>query len=308
VIALAVVRGGALPAGADEAAAEAGGSILLVGEGTRIGAGDLRAAAEVWCAELGVFAPGRWAPALAAWLRDHDVVVLPASPDGRDLAPRLAHASGRPLLAGAIAVTTTEAVLGRGGGLLTERHAVTGPVVVTLEPGVRGIDPRGPPPRVAAVTIELGDPPETPDAEVVEVVPPDPATMDLADARRIVAGGAGLGSADAFTLMAQVADALGASPGASRVAADLGWVTQDRFIGTTGVVVDPDLYVALGISGAVQHVSGLGDPGHIVAVNTDASAPMMTMADLAVVTDAPALLRELAARLGSGSGGPEAAS
>ena len=72
----------------------------------------------------------------------------------------------------------------------------------------------------------------------------------------------------------------------------------DRFIGTTGVSVAPELYIALGISGAVQHVSGLGHPDRVIAVNTDASAPMMGMADLAIVTDARALLDELAARLG----------
>jgi electron transfer flavoprotein alpha subunit len=95
-----------------------------------------------------------------------------------------------------------------------------------------------------------------------------------------------------------VAAALGASMGATRVVADLGWVAHERYIGTTGVAVDPDLYVALGISGAIQHVTGLGAPRHVVAVNTDPSCPMMAMADLALVTDAPALLEELARRLG----------
>jgi electron transfer flavoprotein alpha subunit len=98
-------------------------------------------------------------------------------------------------------------------------------------------------------------------------------------------------------VLQRVAIALGASYGASRVAADAGWVPQDRFIGTTGVAVDPELYIAFGISGAVQHVSGLGQPDHIIAVNTDASAPMMAMADLAIETDARAMLDELARRL-----------
>ena len=76
-----------------------------------------------------------------------------------------------------------------------------------------------------------------------------------------------------------------------------GWVPPDRFIGTTGVTVDPELYIGLGISGAVQHVAGIGHPRHLVAVNTDSSAPLMAMADVAIVTDAVSLLRELAARL-----------
>jgi electron transfer flavoprotein alpha subunit len=125
--------------------------------------------------------------------------------------------------------------------------------------------------------------------------------MDLAEARRIIAGGGGLGGPEPFKLLQRIAPALGCAFGASRVAADAGWVQQDRFIGTTGVAVDPDLYVALGISGAVQHVAGLGQPAHIIAVNTDPSAPMMGMADLALVTDAQGLVQELFLRLADGA-------
>jgi electron transfer flavoprotein alpha subunit len=297
VIAVVVVRGGVLPAGAAEATAEAGGRVLLAGDGTADAVAALPPGrADVWCAELGPFAAAAWAATLAPWLAEHDVVVLPASPDGRDLAPRLAHALQRPLLAGAISVAPDRAVLARGGGLLAEEHAIASPVVATLEPGVRGVEPGEGEATVTKVDLDLA--PLVHDAEVLEVLPPDPATMDLAEAPRIVAGGAGLGGPEPFAVLERVATALAASYGASRVAADAGWVPQDRFIGTTGVAVDPDLYVALGISGAVQHVSGLGDPAHVIAVNTDASAPMMAMADLAIVTDARALLAELATRLG----------
>lgn len=291
------VRDGALPLGADEAVAEAGGIAVLAGEGTERAAAELGAAtADVRCAELGAFAPGAWAAALAPHLAGHAVVVLPATPDGRDLAPRLAHALGRPLLAGAVSVTATRVVLVRHGGLVAEEHAVGGPVVTTLEPGVRGFEATGHVPR--CIRLEVARVNSEHDAEVVEVLPADPATMDLAEAAGIVAGGAGLGGPEAFDVLRAVAGAIGASWGASRVAADAGWVPQDRFIGTTGVTVDPRLYVALGISGAVQHVTGLGDPDHIIAVNVDPSAPMMAMADLAIVTDARALLAELADRLG----------
>ena len=132
---------------------------------------------------------------------------------------------------------------------------------------------------------------------MVEVLPPDPATMDLAEAPRILAGGAGL-HADDFGLLGSVAAALGASMGATRVVTDAGWVPFERQIGTTGVTVDPDLYIAFGISGAVQHTAGLGTPDHVISVNVDPSCPMMALADLALVTDAPAFLRALAERLG----------
>jgi electron transfer flavoprotein alpha subunit len=296
VIAVVPVRDGALPVGAEEAVAEAGGTVIVLGEKAGVAAAELRTATLVHPAEVGAFAPGAWAQALAPVLCDHDVVVLPASPDGRDLAPRIAHALGRPLLAGAVEISADRVVLVRRGGLVAEEHAVDGPIVATLVPGVRGVEPAAGEARVEPFDLALAT--EVVDGEVLEVLPPDPASVDLSEAARIVSGGAGLGGPEPFALLREVALALGAAYGASRVAADVGWVPQDRFIGTTGVMVDPRLYVALGISGAVQHVTGLGDPDHIVAVNTDASAPMMAMADLAIVTDARALLEELADRLG----------
>ncbi len=140
----------------------------------------------------------------------------------------------------------------------------------------------------------------------VAVVEPDPATMDLSDARRVLAGGAGLvpdGADDEraralFCLLADVAAALGASAGATRVVTDAGWMGYERQIGTTGVTLDPDLYVALGVSGASQHVGGIGDPEQVVSVNLDPSCPMTGRADLGLVADAAGLLLELADRLG----------
>lgn len=297
MVAVVPVRGGEVPLGGDEAVAEAGGVALVVGEGTEAAAARLVSATTVRCAELGPFAPGAWSTALAPHVRESQVVLLPASPDGRDLAPRLAHVLGRPLLAGAMAVSTERVVLVRRGGLLTETHMLTQPVVATLVPGLRGVDPVGVEPEIEVLATSLPD--ETTDATVLDVVPPDPATVDLAEAKRIMAGGAGLGGPEPFAVLARVASALGASHAATRVASDLGWAAHDRYIGTTGVAVAPDLYVALGISGAVQHVTGLGHPEHIVAVNTDASAPMMTMADLAIVSDARAVLASLAERIGA---------
>jgi electron transfer flavoprotein alpha subunit len=136
-----------------------------------------------------------------------------------------------------------------------------------------------------------------PDATVLEVLEADAATIDLAEATRIVAGGAGLGDASAFALLESVGAAMGAAMGATRVVADRGDVAFKRQIGTTGVAVNPSLYVAFGISGAVQHTSGLGHPQHVVSVNLDRSCPMMAMADLAIVADARATLEALARRL-----------
>ena len=145
--------------------------------------------------------------------------------------------------------------------------------------------------------------PAGPDARTETVLAPEPATVDLAEAKRIVAGGAGLVAADAdgtavMRLLADVAAALGASAGATRVVTDAGWMGYDRQIGTTGVAVSPELYIAFGISGAAQHIGGLGTPEHVVSVNTDPSCPMTAMADLGIVADARGSLAELADRLG----------
>ena len=175
-----------------------------------------------------------------------------------------------------------------------------GPFVATLQPGVRGVDPvaTAAPPVIERLALPAvgGE-----DAELVELLPPDVATMDLAESSLIAAGGAGLDGAARFEQLATIAAALGASMGATRVVTDRGWVGHERQIGTTGVVVDPRAYLAFGISGAVQHTSGLGRPDHIVSVNLDAHCPMMQLADLAIVSDANAVLDELAQRLETGA-------
>lgn len=297
MIAVVVVRDGALPLGAEETINEAVGRVLLVGSGTEQAAVELNGAtAEVIAWEAGAFRPGAWAGALTDELREEDVILLPASADGRDLAPRLALALGRALHAGAIKVDRSGATLLRGGGLTLLEVDFVGPVVATLVPGSRGTDARSD--HGAKVRTISPQVPNVFDADSLGLLPADPATMELSDATRIVAGGAGLGSPEMMDLLGQVATALGCATGATRVVTDAGWAPFARQIGTTGQVVDPDLYIAVGISGAVQHVSGIGQPKDVVSINLDPSAPMMLMADLALVTDAVALVTVLAERLG----------
>ena len=302
LLAVVVVRDGQLPAGADETVAEAGGVALLAGSGTREAASQLDSASRVWLLERASVAPAALASALAQALQGVDTVLLPESPDGRDLAPRLAVILGRPLLAGAVRCAPDEVEVTRLDDRLSVRVGVDGPVLVTMRPGSRGK-----PERVALAqvsTLSLAAAPGTSwDAESVEVLQPEPAVADLAEARRIVGGGAGLvptgtDGAAVMRLLAEVGVALGASAGATRVVTDAGWMSYDRQIGTTGVAVSPQLYIAFGISGAAQHVGGLGAPEHVVSVNTDPSCPMTGMADLGIVADAPAVLAELAGRLG----------
>jgi electron transfer flavoprotein alpha subunit len=236
-----------------------------------------------------------WASALIEELLGEDLVILPASPDGRDLAPRLAAALERPLFAGAIEVRDHSVICAGHHSLVTVEHIRSGPALATFQPGVRGVEPTNDPlPTPTAIDPIAGStPPGFSDAEIIEVLPPDVATMDLAEAPRIIGGGNGLESEQRFRQLARIADALNASVGTTRVITDKGWLPHERQIGTTGVVVDPDLYLAFGISGAVQHTSGLGQPDHVISVNTESHCPMMDLASLAIVSDANATLDEL---------------
>jgi electron transfer flavoprotein alpha subunit len=274
MISVVPVRDGHMPDGGFEAIAEANGRTLVVE--SQGGAAAL-------------------ATALALLLRNDDVVILPASPDGRDVAPHIAAALGWPLLTGAISVRVDGATVARHGGRVLDDVVMREPFVATLEPGSRNA------PEVPFVVTRLavgggGS------VHSLEVLPPDPATVDLVEAPRIVGGGAGLDGPERLAALADVAVALGASVGATRVVTDRGWIGHERQIGTTGVIVNPELYLAFGVSGAVQHTGGLGNPSHIVSVNTDPHCPMMQLADLAIVADANAVVDELRTRLGEHRG------
>ncbi len=323
IIAVIPVRNGVLPLGADETAAEAGGTTLLVGSGCLDAANDLgRAARSIHTVELGNYAAGAWAKAVVEVVANLDLpgrevtadrhhMLLPASPDGRDLGPRLAAVLDRDFVASAIRFDPTMAEVTRFGGRITETLSLAGPVVATLQPGVRGVESVGGAGPPTVIRIEPPTPPPASptvdrtvtgdglglDPVLLEELPADPSTMDLAEADRIIGGGAGLGSPEAFGRLRELADRLGASTGGTRVVTDWGWLPVERQIGTTGVIVDPSLYVALGVSGAVQHTAGLGSPSHVISINLDPHCPMMGMADLAIVCDGPAVLDRLLALL-----------
>jgi electron transfer flavoprotein alpha subunit len=235
--------------------------------------------------------------------RQPDHILVAATPDGRDLAGTLSALLGWGVLVNALDVvwaadgpSVEMSVL--GGRLLTSSAFVGGHGIITVRPNAVTAEPAERP----GVVVEVDAPPTTdlPVVRVVERRSEQGAAASIEEARVIVAGGRGVGGPDGFRLIDDLAQALGGAVGATRAAVDAGWIPYAQQIGQTGKVVKPSLYLALGISGAIQHKVGMQTAETIVAVNRDPDAPLAEFADLYVVGDlfevGPALLAELRAR------------
>jgi electron transfer flavoprotein alpha subunit len=231
-------------------------------------------------------------------------VIAPHTRSGREVAARVAIGLGGGLLTDAVDVMggsdvrTTHSVL--GGAYRTVAHVVSGAAVITVRPGAfRALPPAAAQPVVT--TVEIDPDPQLME-RVVGVVARDRRTSrpDLRSAPVVVSGGRGFGSVDRFALVGELADELGAAVGASRAAVDAGYAPHTAQVGQTGVTVSPDLYVALAISGAMQHEAGMSTSRTVVAVNLDSHAPIFDIADFGVVGDVarvvPALIAEIRSR------------
>jgi electron transfer flavoprotein alpha subunit len=234
-----------------------------------------------------------------------DYVFVGAGPDGRDIAGALSSLSGRGVLGNATAVTWDAGPvveMSVFGGKLTTRSTFTaGRGIVTVRPNIATAEPAAT--AGAVETIAAAGDLEQPAVAVTDRVEEAGAAAPIEEARVIVAGGRGMGGAEGFKLVQDIAQALGGAVGATRAAVDAGWIPYAQQIGQTGKIVKPQLYLALGISGAIQHKVGMQTADTIVAVNRDPDAPIAEFADLVVVGDlfevGPAILAELRARQGS---------
>jgi electron transfer flavoprotein alpha subunit len=314
MLVIAELQGGTLNKASWEtiaAAQQAGGpvTVAVLGAETAAAAAELSSAqvAEVLRVEspaLARYTLDGFVAALAAVIADAPPgdVFLPHTYQTRDFAPALAVKTGRALVTDCVAVRQTDGrrlfVRPVFQGRLLADVACDGPALATFQIGavradslVRGAAPA--PVRTLAAAVDAGairQKPEEPFREAKQAV-------DLSQAERIVAVGRGIKEQEKVALAQQLAAAMGAEVGASRPICDAGWLPMDRQIGSSGQTVAPKLYLALGISGAIQHLVGMKGARTIVAINKDPEAPIFEVADYGVVGDlfeiVPAVIKEL---------------
>jgi electron transfer flavoprotein alpha subunit len=228
-------------------------------------------------------------------------ILVASSPENKEIAARTAFKLDSGFLADAVEIGSdgqaSQSIF--GGAVTVSSRVARGVPVISLRANSVAASAQSGDAEQVSVPVELSEAAKS--AKVVERVEEAKGSRpSLQDASVIVSGGRGVGSADNFKVVEQVADSLGAAVGASRAATDAGWVPHTMQVGQTGVTVAPQLYIALGISGAIQHRAGMQTSKTIVAVNKDPEAPIFELADFGVVGDlfnvAPQLAAEVSKR------------
>lgn len=241
------------------------------------------------------------APQVAALAGGYTHVLGPSTTFGKDLMPRVSGLLGAPQLSDVMAVE---------GATRFRRPMYAGNAIVTVEvdPGTQLVATVRVASFEAAATNDAAAPVESRALAVelpthtrfVSVSAARTDRPDLQTALRVVSGGRALGSAENFQILYRLADRLGAAVGASRAAVDAGYAPNDMQVGQTGKIISPELYLAFGISGAIQHLTGIKDARTIVAINKDAEAPIFEVADIGLVGDLFQVVPELEQLLSAG--------
>lgn len=239
------------------------------------------------------------APQIAKLAAGYSHVLLPSTTFGKDVAPCVAALLGVAQVSDLMAVDGPHAFqrpIYAGNAIVSVTAPADRTVVATVRPASWPATANGAASAaIEAVALDVALPTHTRFKSLQSGKSDRP---DLQSASKVVSGGRALGSADAFKIIYSLADKLGAGVGASRAAVDAGYVPNDMQVGQTGKIIAPELYVAIGISGAIQHLTGIKDAGTIVAINKDGDAPIFEIADIGLVGDLFTLVPELEKALG----------
>jgi electron transfer flavoprotein alpha subunit len=233
------------------------------------------------------------APQLAQLAEGYGLVLGPSTTFGKDLMPRVAALLGAPQVSDVMAIesaTRFRRPVYAGNAIATVEAPAGRQVVATVRAASFTAAPTGGAAPVETRAVEAAIPSTT---RFVSVSAARSDRPDLQTAARVVSGGRALGSAENFKLIQGLADKLGAAIGASRAAVDAGYAPNELQVGQTGKIIAPELYVAIGISGAIQHLTGIKDARTIVAINKDAEAPIFEVADYGLVGDLFSLVPEI---------------
>ena len=237
------------------------------------------------------------APQIAKLAAGYTHVFGPSTTFGKDLMPCVAALLGTAQVSDVMSVEgshTFKRPIYAGNAIITVEAPAGHTVVATVRSASWPEAAKGGNATIEAITVEATLPTHT---RFVSLAAGKSDRPDLQSAKRVVSGGRGVGSEENFKIIYAFADKLGAGVGASRAAVDAGYCPNEMQVGQTGKIIAPELYVAIGISGAIQHLTGIKDAGTIVAINKDAEAPIFEIADIGLVGDLFKLLPELEAAL-----------
>ncbi len=287
------------------AAAKIGGDVHVLVAGQNIGgvaeaAAKIAGVAKVLVADNAAYAhvlPENVAPLIVELAKGYSHVLAPATTNGKNVLPRVAALLDVDQISEIISVESADTFkrpIYAGNAIATVQSSAAIKVITVRTTGFDAVAAEGGSAAIEAVGAAH-------DAGISAFVGEELAKSDrpeLTAAKIVVSGGRGMGNGDNFSHLYSLADKLGAAVGASRAAVDAGYVPNELQVGQTGKIIAPELYVAVGISGAIQHLTGIKDAGTIVAINKDGDAPIFEIADIGLVGDLFTILPQLEQALG----------